>query len=126
MLEGISDSFAVYDQDWTVLFANHAASALGGLKPGDIIGKNLWELAPEALGTRIHQELTRVLETGQPATFEDYYAPFDRWFDVHAYPVPDIGIAVYTRDITARRSEQALQARLVTYGELRADVGSAL
>ncbi|MFL5307430.1 MAG: PAS domain S-box protein [Polyangia bacterium] len=126
MLEGISDSFAVYDQTWTVLFANHAASALGGLKPADIIGKNLWELAPEALGTRIHQELTRVLETGQPATFEDYYAPFDRWFDVHAYPVPDIGIAVYTRDITARRNEQALQARLVKYGELRADVGSAL
>ncbi|MES1166196.1 MAG: PAS domain S-box protein [Verrucomicrobiota bacterium] len=126
MLEGISDSFGVYDRNWTVLFANQAATAMGGLKPADIIGKNLWELAPEAVGTRIHQELTRVLETGQPATFEDYYAPFDRWFDVHAYPVPDIGIAVYTRDITARRNEQALQGRLVLYGELRADVGSAL
>ncbi|HVT07640.1 MAG TPA: PAS domain S-box protein [Polyangia bacterium] len=126
MLEGISDSFGVYDRNWTVLFANEAATAMGGLKPGDIIGKNLWELAPEAVGTRIHQELTRVLETGQPATFEDYYAPFDRWFDIHAYPVPEIGIAVYTRDITARRNEQALQARLVRYGELRADVGSAL
>ena len=126
MLEGISDSFGVYDRNWTVLFANEAATAMGGMKPADIIGKNLWEVAPEAVGTRIHRELTRVLETGQPATFEEYYAPFDRCFDIHAYPVPDIGIAVYTRDITARRNEHALQARLVRYGELRADVGSAL
>ena len=126
MLEGISDSFGVYDRNWTVVFANQAATAMAGLKPADIIGKNLWEVAPDAVGTRIHHELTRVLETGQPATFEEYYAPFDRWFDIHAYPVPDIGIAVYTRDITARRNEQALQARLVRYGELRADVASAL
>ncbi len=126
MLEGIGDSFAVYDRSWTVLFANEAATASAGLKPADIIGKNVWELAPEAVGTRIHRELVRVLETGQAATFEEYYAPLRQWLDVHAYPVPDIGVAVYSRDITARRSEQALQERLAVYGQLRAEVGSAL
>jgi PAS domain S-box-containing protein len=126
MLEGISDSFVVYDRNWTVLFANQAATTMLGLKPADIIGKNVWSVAPEAVGTRIHQELTRVLETGQATTFDVYYQPFDRWFDIHAYQVPDIGIAVYSRDITARRNQQALQDRLARYGELRADVGSAL
>ncbi|HXU64731.1 MAG TPA: PAS domain S-box protein, partial [Polyangia bacterium] len=53
MLEGISDSFAVYDRNWTVLFANAAATASSGLSPADIIGKNVWQLAPEAVGTRI-------------------------------------------------------------------------
>ena len=126
MLEGISDSFAVYDRDWTVLFANEAATAAAGLKPADIIGKNVWELAPEAVGTRIHTELMRVLETGKAATFQEYYAPIGKWLDIHAYPVPDIGIAVYSRDVTARHNENALQERMVRYGELRADIGSSM
>jgi PAS domain S-box-containing protein len=126
MLEGIGDSFAVYDHDWKVLFANRAATASAGLQPADVIGKNLWSLAPEVVGTRMYRELLRVRETGRPATFEDYYAPLERWFEIHAYPVPEIGVAVYSRDVTARRSEQALQERLVRYGELRAEVGDAL
>jgi PAS domain S-box-containing protein len=126
MLEGISDAFAVYDSDWTVLFANQAGTAMMGLKPADVIGKKVWDLVPGAVDSRMHQELARVLETGQPATFEDHYAPLGRWFEIHAYPVPDIGIAVYSRDVTARRNEQALQQRLVRFGELRAEVGGAL
>jgi PAS domain S-box-containing protein len=126
MLEGINDAFAVYDVDWTILFANQAGTAVMGLKPADVIGKKIWDLAPGAVDTRMHQELTRVLETGQPATFEEHYAPRGRWFEIHAYPVPDIGIAVYSRDVTARRNEQALQERLARYGQLRADVGQAL
>jgi PAS domain S-box-containing protein len=130
MLEGISDAFAIYDSDWTILFANQVGTALMGLRPADVIGKKVWELAPDAVDTRMHQELTRVLQTGQPATFEEHYAPrnqaSDRWFEIHAYPVPDIGIAVYSRDITARRNQQALQQRLGRYGEMRVDVGTAL
>jgi len=126
MLEGIGDAFAVYDRQWTVLFTNDASTAPLGLKPADVIGKNVWDLAPALKGTKFYTELTRVLETGEAATFEEHYAPLDRWFEVHAYPVADIGLAVYSRDITARRSEQELLNRLVRYGELRADVGGAL
>ena len=126
MLEGIGDSFAVYDDKWNVLFANQAATAGSGKKPADIIGKNVWELAPEAVGTPIYRALLRVVETGRAATFEEYYEPQRRWLDVHAYPVPETGIAVYTRDITARRNEQAQQARLTQHGELRAEVAGAL
>ncbi len=126
MLEGIGDSFAIYDENWTVLFANHAAAVASGKTPAQLIGKNVWELAPEAVGTPIHQALLRVAQTGQPATFEEFYEPMGRWFDVHAYPVQDVGIAVYSRDITARRNEQALLGRLARYGELRAEVGAAL
>src|SRR5206468_1607586 len=42
ILEGIGDSFAVYDRNWTVLFANQAATATAGLKPADIIGKTVF------------------------------------------------------------------------------------
>jgi len=126
MLQGIGDAIAIYDSDWTILFVNQAATAVMGLRPADVIGKNVWELAPQAAGTRIHRELTRVLETGQPATFEEHHAALGRWFEIHAYPVPDVGIVVYSRDVTARRNEQALQQRLARFGELRTEVAGAL
>jgi PAS domain S-box-containing protein len=126
MLEGIGDALAVYDSDWTILFANQAATAVMGLRPAEVIGKNAWALAPDAAGTRFQQELIRVLQTGRPATFEEHDAPLGRWFEIHAYPVPDVGVAVYSRDVTARRNQQALQERLARYSELRAEVGVAL
>jgi PAS domain S-box-containing protein len=125
MLEGIGDAFAIYDSEWTILFANQAATSMIGLRPADVIGKKAWDLVPEAVDTRAHQELARVLQTGQPATFEEPRQP-DRWLEIHAYPIPDIGIAVYSRDVTARRKDQAAQERLARYGELRADVATAL
>lgn len=126
MLEGISDGFAVYDRKWNILFANQSSAARLGLNPSDLIGKNLWELLPDLLGTRFQTELEQVLATDQPATFEEYYAPLDLWVDVHAYPIAELGIAVYSRDVTLRHRDQALQRRLAQYNELRAEVGTAL
>ena len=126
ILEGISDSFSVYDQQWTVIFANDAGTAPLGMTPGQVIGKNLWELLPATLGTKFHSELIRVLESGEPSTFEEYYAPLDQWFEVHVYPVADVGIATYSRNVTARRREQAYHERVVRYGELRVEIAAAL
>lgn len=126
ILEGISDPFTVYDENWKILFTNSAGSAYLGKKPDEVIGRNAWELLPAVIGTRFQTELLRVAEARQAASFEEYFAPFDRWFEVHAYPVPDVGIAVYSRDVTARHNERAMRDRLTQYGELRADVGAAL
>ena len=42
--------------------------------------------------------------------FENYYAPWDRWFDVRAYPANDAGLSIYFQDITDKmRAEQALR-----------------
>jgi PAS domain S-box-containing protein len=42
-------------------------------------------------------------------TFEPYYPPHDRWYEVNAYPSPD-GLSVYFRDVTGRkRAEEALR-----------------
>ncbi|MDB4985060.1 MAG: multi-sensor signal transduction histidine kinase [Myxococcaceae bacterium] len=126
MLEGISDAFSVYDTSWTVIFANDAGTAPLGLTPAEVIGKSVWELVPATIGTKFHSELLRVRNTQQATTFEEYYAPLDRWFEVHAYPVADVGIAAYSRDVTARHREQAFQQRLARYAALRVEVGAAL
>lgn len=42
-------------------------------------------------------------------TFDDFYTPLGKWFEVHVYPSED-GLAIYFQDITARKeSERARQ-----------------
>ena len=47
---------------------------------------------------------------GVTVTFEAFYPPHDRWYEVHAFPSPE-GLSVYFRDIGERkRHEQKLRA----------------
>ncbi|HLA08193.1 MAG TPA: PAS domain S-box protein, partial [Anaerolineales bacterium] len=49
------------------------------------------------------------LETQTPILFEDYYAPFERWFENRIYPSKD-GLAIFFTEITERkRAEEVLQ-----------------
>jgi PAS domain S-box-containing protein len=126
ILAGITDSFAVYDREWRVVYANEANTASVGLKPQDVIGRVAWEIVPEAVGTPFHTTLLEVAREGVAKSLVEYYAPLDRWFEMTAYPLGDLGIAAYSRDVTARKREEALRERLVKHGELRAQVGAAL
>jgi light-regulated signal transduction histidine kinase (bacteriophytochrome) len=46
-----------------------------------------------------------------PVHFENYFEPWDQWFDISAYPSPE-GLAVYFRDITERKRSEAALLRL--------------
>jgi PAS domain S-box-containing protein len=43
--------------------------------------------------------------TGQSTSFEEYFPPLDRWFDVRAYPTPE-ELVVYVHDVTAERAQR--------------------
>jgi PAS domain S-box-containing protein len=126
ILEAITDSFAVYDSGFRVVFANHAAIAPLGLAPADVVGRYIWDLVPQALGTAFHTELERAMRDRTSVSFEEFFPSLDRWFETHAYPLPSGGLAVYARDVTARRREQDLRARLAAHAALRAEVGTLL
>ncbi len=108
ILESIMDSFGLLDSDWRIVYVNAAAEKMTGLLADELIGKNLWEVFPGALGTIIESSFKRAMAERTPVSFENYYEHWNRWFDTSAYP-SDIGLSVYFRDITERkRGEQAL------------------
>ncbi len=102
ILESISDGFAAFDRRWRCTYVNDKATELSRIPRAEILGKNVWDLYPNIADTTIYAELSRAMEARVPVNLEEYYAPFDIWFEVDAYPTKD-GLAVFGRDVTERR-----------------------
>lgn len=66
-------------------------------------GHCVWDLFPQAVGTKFHEGYLRAVRTGQKVSFEEHCpAPLDLWLECHCYPGPD-GLTVYFHDVSARR-----------------------
>ena len=112
VLESITDGFIALDTEWRFTYVNAAAERINGMARAELLGRSHWEVFPAALDTTVDRELRRAMMERVPVRFENYYAPWDRWFEVSAYPVEGGGLAVYYRDVTARkRALDALRAR---------------
>lgn len=107
ILESITDGFFALDRNWVVRYYNKAAEKM--LLPSDqIINKNLWEVFPDAVGTLFHREYHRVMNEGQPSSFEEYYPGLNIWVQINAYPSTS-GITIYFRDITENKRQVMLE-----------------
>jgi two-component system NarL family sensor kinase len=75
----------------------------------DLLGQNIWQLFPEAVGSQFHQVSHRVMSEGKMETFEEYAPLVQAWFQGSVCAFPD-GISVCLQDITDRiRSEETLR-----------------
>lgn len=106
LVEHISDGFVAFDREMNYIYVNKRAGQLLGRKPEDLIGKSYWKEYPEARGTPFAEAYVRAMETQTPILFEDYYAPWDRWFENRIYPSPK-GISVLFTEITERKKTEA-------------------
>ena len=100
MLESITDGFVALDKDWRVTYVNAEAERLNGMSRRDVLGRNHWEVFPEAIGTVIHREFHRAALERIAVEFDNYYAPWQRWFHLKAYPAPEGGLSVFYQDVT--------------------------
>ena len=124
-LEHISDGFWTYDSEWRIRYMNPAAEAMSQRPRGEQIGRTLWELFPDVVGTELERQFQRAMTNHQMTEFEWIYEPWQRWFRHRIYPTPDGGVAVYVRDSTeARLTEQALRRaeQLSAAGKLAASI----
>ncbi|WP_152529051.1 sensor histidine kinase [Stutzerimonas azotifigens] len=102
VLESIHDAFAAVDRDWRFTYVNREAERLLRRSRGELLGRNLWQEFPDAVGAVFDREYHRAMETKQAVQFEEYYAPLQTWVDVRAFPTAD-GLSIYLRDVTARK-----------------------
>jgi PAS domain S-box-containing protein len=124
-LEHISDGFWIYDAQWRIVYMNPAAEAMSRRPREEQIGRTLWELLPDLVGTELDAQFRFAMERREIVEFEWVYEPWQRWFRHRVYPTPDGGIAVYARDVTeARLTEQALRRaeQLAAAGKLAASI----
>ena len=102
LLASISDAFSALDHEWRYTYANQKVAELAGVPRERLIGRKIWEVFPDAVGTEFYVRCHRAMEARQPDKFEVYYEPWHRWLETRIYPTTE-GIAVLRSDVTERR-----------------------
>src|SRR5690606_22272049 len=109
ILESIGDSFWMVDNDWKVTYWNQHAEKALKVSREEILGKNLWEVFPDAVDTLFYVIYHKAVNEQSIENFVEYYERINKWLEVTAYPSGS-GLSVYFRDVTERK-ESELQIR---------------
>ncbi|MGV3760020.1 MAG: ATP-binding protein [Actinomycetota bacterium] len=110
--ERINDAVFSLDRDWCFSFANEEAGLVLGWDVDDLIGRNVWESFPAAVGSDFERQYRHAVLYDEKVSFEAYYPePLDTWFLVSAYP-DERGLTVFFQDVGARRRVEARAADL--------------
>ncbi len=124
ILDSITDAFLALDRQWQFTYLNRQAEQILQKKRTEILGKNIWEVFPEMVGTIFFEEYHRAVSSENAVSFEGLYGePLNIWFEVHAYPGEN-GLAIYLQDITQRK--QAQEALIESAHQLRAVFEAAI
>jgi PAS domain S-box-containing protein len=125
ILESITDAFFALDREWRFTYVNQQAEPLLQRKREEMLGKNVWDEFPTAVGSNFDQQYRKAVSEQVSVAFEEYFPLLDSWFEVHAYPSED-GLSVYFHDISERRRATEALVERTRLAELNADVGLAL
>ncbi|MRR37584.1 PAS domain S-box protein, partial [bacterium] len=72
----------------------------------ELLGRNVWAMFPEAVGTTFDLQYRRVVLEAAAVSFEEYYPPLECWFEVRAYPSSE-GLSVFFSDIAERKKTES-------------------
>jgi hypothetical protein len=106
------------DRQWRFTYINERALRYkqafkndSELTREELLGKDVWEVYRELVGTTIYHKYHEVMREHKTVKFETRSAVTDRWIELHAYPTGE-GISVFFQDITERKlAELELERR---------------
>jgi PAS domain S-box-containing protein len=125
-LENVTDAFYTLDREWRFTYVNREAERVQQKTRAELLGRVVWEVFPEAVGTVFDTQFHRAIDTGETVAFVSYYPPLDLWAEVRAFPSED-GLAVYFLDVGAKRAaEEELAASEKRYRTLFERAGDAI
>jgi PAS domain S-box-containing protein len=109
ILESISDAFVSLDTNWRYTHMNKKAGEIFNRNPKAMIGKHIWTEFPEGVGQPFHHAYEKALAEQKFIQLEEYYAPYDKWFENRIYPSRD-GLSIFFHDVTDRKKAELLMA----------------
>ncbi len=114
ILEGISGGFFALDGEFRFTYWNRAAEEGTGLKREHVLGKNVFEIFPNARDAELGEKYRTAMEKKIFQSIETSYRDerFEAWYDIRVYPTEN-GISVFFQDITEQKRQQRQKEMLM-------------
>lgn len=106
VLASVREDFVLFDPQWNIAYLNPQAAMGLRMNREEILGRNIWDLFPDLVGTEFYDRLHQVMRDRISTQFEYYYAAFDAWFENRVYPTSG-GVVNLCIDITERKRIEA-------------------
>ena len=100
LMENLTEGLCVLDRNYRFTYVNAAAERINGISRDALLGRTQWEVFPGGVGTDLDRQFRRTMLERVTSEFENFYAPWGRWYALKTYPASDGGICVLYRDIT--------------------------
>ena len=123
LLESITDAFVAIDDEWRYVYVNERAAQILGRPALWLVGRSLWEVFPDLVGSRSYLAYREAFAQQQPREFEEIFD--GRWLTQRVFP-SSRGLTVFFQDISDRhRSEQAAMSGAAVGDTVRAATHAA-
>jgi PAS domain S-box-containing protein len=107
ILDGMGEGFGILAPDFTIVEHNREATRLDGRPREEIVGRSHWDAYPGTEHSELGRTLKRAMADRVPMALEHQVTAASgekQWLEMRAYPVEDGMLAVFWRDVTARRT----------------------
>ncbi|WP_155858870.1 PP2C family protein-serine/threonine phosphatase [Candidatus Blastococcus massiliensis] len=101
-VQGMERPLFVLAEDWRFRYVNPAGARVLDRTVEGLIGRDVWEEFPEAVGSPFEQLYRRVRATRETGSTEAWFEPLGKWFRADAF-LTEAGLVVTYDDVTERR-----------------------
>lgn len=117
ILNSITEGCFSLDRDWRCTYMNAKAGEWLNRSPDEVVGKNLWDEFPQAVGGVFYITYHEAMRTQQYGQCEAFYPPVGRWLEARAYPSED-GLTIFFLDISERKEYEMALVYAATHDAL--------
>jgi PAS domain S-box-containing protein len=103
VLDHIQDGVFVLDAEGRFVFVNSAAARILTRPRESLLGKNIWEVFPQAVGGRSHLEYQRLQVEPGTREYEEFFPGIGRWIEMRVWS-RNGRLTASSRDVTERRA----------------------
>ncbi|NOV03850.1 EAL domain-containing protein [Paenibacillus planticolens] len=107
ILENITNGFLILDRNWRLKYTNKSMEYFVRKTRDELIGHNIWDVLPEAVGTKFYHNYHKAMAEQIPVIFEDYYEPTKEWLEISVFPSEE-GLIGYAFNITERKNHEQI------------------
>ncbi len=104
-LDRITDGFVSLNENWDFTYMNKKGGEIFNVDPEKLIGKHISTLFTEGQGKPFVKAYSLAMKSQKHVFIEEFYPPFEKWFENHIYPSTD-GLSIYFRDVTTHKEAE--------------------